>query len=74
MGLIYVNPEGPDGKPDIKGAASAIRQAFSSMGMTDKETVALIAGGHTFGKTHGAVPADKVKQSIGLAPDKAPIE
>ena len=74
MGLIYVNPEGLDGKPDIKGAASAIRQAFSGMGMTDKETVALIAGGHTFGKTHGAVPADKVKQSIGPAPDKAPIE
>lgn len=47
---------------------------FSDMGMTDKETVALIAGGHTFGKTHGAVPADKVKQSIGPAPDKAPIE
>lgn len=74
MGLIYVNPEGPDGKPDIKGAASTIRQAFSGMGMTDKETVALITGGHTFGKTHGAVPADKVKQSIGPAPNKAPIE
>ncbi|AJI56514.1 catalase/peroxidase HPI [Francisella philomiragia] len=74
MGLIYVNPEGPDGKPDIKGAASEIRQAFRAMGMTDKETVALIAGGHTFGKTHGAVPEKDIKKDIGPAPDKAPIE
>lgn len=74
MGLIYVNPEGPDGKPDVKKAGDAIRQAFSGMGMTDKETVALIAGGHTFGKTHGAVPAKDVKKDIGPAPDKAPIE
>ncbi|QIW10510.1 catalase/peroxidase HPI [Francisella sp. LA112445] len=74
MGLIYVNPEGPDGKPDVKKAGEAIRQAFSGMGMTDKETVALIAGGHTFGKTHGAVPAKDVKKDIGPAPDKAPIE
>ncbi|WP_150466918.1 catalase/peroxidase HPI [Francisella sp. SYW-9] len=74
MGLIYVNPEGPDGKPDVKKAGKAIRQAFSGMGMTDKETVALIAGGHTFGKTHGAVPAKDVKKDIGPAPDKAPIE
>ena len=73
MGLIYVNPEGPDGIPDKKKAGSAIRQAFGGMGMNDKETVALIAGGHTFGKTHGAVPADKVKEAIGPAPDKAPI-
>ncbi|MFC4892475.1 catalase/peroxidase HPI [Pseudofrancisella aestuarii] len=74
MGLIYVNPEGPDGKPDKAGAASAIRQAFGGMGMNDRETVALIAGGHTFGKTHGAVPAKDVKKDIGPAPDKAPIE
>ena len=74
MGLIYVNPEGPDGKPDVKAAGSAIRQAFSGMGMNDEETVALIAGGHAFGKTHGAVPAKNVKEAIGPAPDKAPIE
>ncbi|API87147.1 catalase/peroxidase HPI [Francisella uliginis] len=74
MGLIYVNPEGPDGEPDVKKAGEAIRQAFSGMGMTDKETVALIAGGHTFGKTHGAVPSKDVKKDIGPAPDKAPIE
>lgn len=74
MGLIYVNPEGPDGKPNVKKAGSAIRQAFGGMGMTDKETVALIAGGHTFGKTHGAVPKDKIKEDVGPAPDQAPIE
>ena len=74
MGLIYVNPEGPHGKPDIKAAGSAIRQAFGGMGMNDEETVALIAGGHAFGKTHGAVPEADVKKSIGPAPDKAPIE
>ncbi|MFT4694595.1 MAG: catalase-peroxidase [Francisella sp.] len=74
MGLIYVNPEGPHGKPDIKAAGSAIRQAFGGMGMNDEETVALIAGGHAFGKTHGAVPAKDLKIDIGPAPDKAPIE
>ena len=74
MGLIYVNPEGPGGKPDVKAAGSAIRQAFAGMGMNDRETVALIAGGHAFGKTHGAVPEKDVKADIGPAPDKAPIE
>lgn len=74
MGLIYVNPEGPDGIPDKKKAGSAIRQAFSGMGMNDKETVALIAGGHAFGKTHGAVPKEDLQKDIGPAPDKAPIE
>ncbi|MFK5938270.1 MAG: catalase/peroxidase HPI [Sulfurimonas sp.] len=71
MGLIYVNPEGPDGEPNVLAAADDIRESFSRMGMSDAETIALIAGGHTFGKSHGAASPEKY---VGPEPEAASLE